>query len=55
MSIPRYLMLVRWLVDETVGVMPTVNVMAGEAIQQGRTASVKWGKEYYKAGSLESC
>ena len=49
----KKLMLVRWLVDETVGVVPTSNAKKEAVIEVGKVASVKWGTKFYDAEVLQ--
>lgn len=49
----KKLMLVRWLVDETVGVVPTSTVQKGETVEVGAIAGVKWGSKFYQAEILQ--
>lgn len=51
----KKLMLVRWLADETVGVVPTsdAKIKKGETVEAGNTVSVKWGSKFYQAEILQ--
>ena len=45
-------MLVRWLKDEQVGVMPTNATHSEDEIKVKNDVRVKWGKSYYEAQIL---
>ena len=50
---PPKLMLVRWLTDESIGVVPTSSIQKGEIPNVGNVARVKWGSKFYEAEVLQ--
>ena len=45
--------LVRWLTDETIGVMPMSAVHKDDELRVGHTARVKWGSKFFSAEILQ--
>lgn len=47
-------MLVRWLEDEKIGIMPVTSVQKGNDVHVGAVVPVKWsGRKYYDAEILQ--
>lgn len=50
---PEEFILVKWLADNSIGVMPQSAVHREDEVIKGQTVRVKWGSKFFSAQTLQ--